>query len=106
MARTVWRNLGFALILVPLGWTRLARETALLCLLAAGTTLALYSMYAFAPVGINSRFLLPAMPFLAVGAATPSAKSARGCPGWSGGWRPALRWRCCWRGLCPAWPES
>ena len=68
MTRTVWRNLGFALILVPLGWARLARANALLCILAAGATLALYSMYAFAPVGINSRFLLPAMPFLAVGA--------------------------------------
>ncbi|MEZ4611086.1 MAG: hypothetical protein R2838_12725 [Caldilineaceae bacterium] len=106
MTRTVWRNLGFALILVPLGWARLARETALLCLLAAGTTLALYSMYALRRSGSTAASCSRPCPSSPWARATPSARSAHGCPGWSGGRRPAVRWRCCWRGLCPAWPES
>lgn len=66
--RTLWQNLGIALILAPLGWLRMPRANALLCALTALAILALYSTYAFAPAGINSRFLLPALPFLAVGA--------------------------------------
>lgn len=66
--RALWQNLGFALLLAPLGWTRMRRAEAVFCVLAAGATLALYSMYAFAPTGINSRFLLPVLPFIAVGA--------------------------------------
>ncbi|MEZ4582126.1 MAG: hypothetical protein R3A10_10915 [Caldilineaceae bacterium] len=81
----MWRNLGFALILVPLGWAQPGPGNCPALPWPRASTLALYSMYALAPVGINSRFLLPAMPFLAVGAATPSAR--RGCP-WME-WRPA-----------------
>jgi hypothetical protein len=63
---TLWHNFSWLLLLLPLGWYawRGARGV-----LAAGLALApviLYAFYAFAPSGINSRFLLPALPFISL----------------------------------------
>jgi len=65
---TLWRNFGLFLLLAPVGWVLLRRTGALLAG-AALATFAIYAIYAFAPAGLNARFLIPAMPMLAVGAA-------------------------------------
>ena len=65
---TLWRNFGIFLLLAPIGWARLGRGGALLAGVALAT-LAIYALYAFAPAGFNARFLIPAFPMFAVGAA-------------------------------------
>ncbi len=64
--KTLWNNFSLLLFLIPLGWWVLKRPFALLLSIASITSIALYSMYAFAPTGINSRFLIPIFPFIAI----------------------------------------
>ncbi|MCB0132608.1 MAG: phospholipid carrier-dependent glycosyltransferase, partial [Caldilineaceae bacterium] len=66
MPPLLWANFGFFLLALPVGWILLPRPVALLTAAAALLTMGLYGIYAFAPVGINSRFLLPIFPFLCV----------------------------------------
>ncbi len=64
---TLWRNFGVLLFLAPLGWFYLQRAGAIL----AGSTLmilSIYAVYAFAPTGLNARFLIPTFPMIAIGA--------------------------------------
>jgi 4-amino-4-deoxy-L-arabinose transferase-like glycosyltransferase len=63
----LWQNFGLFLVIVPLGWSLLPRRRGVIHAVAALATIGLYSVYAFAAMGINSRFVLPAFPFLAVG---------------------------------------
>ncbi len=68
-AETLWRNFGIFLPLAFIGWGLLKRTGVIL----AGISLAvfgLHSVYAFAPTGINARFLVPLFPLIAIGAAT------------------------------------
>lgn len=63
---TLWRNFGVFLFLAPLGWFHLGRAGAML----AGVSLmilGIYAVYAFAPTGLNARFLIPTLPMLAIG---------------------------------------
>ncbi len=62
--KTLWLNFPGLILLVPVGWILLKRPFALLIMIATLGTLGIYSIYAFAPSGINSRFLLPAFPFI------------------------------------------
>jgi hypothetical protein len=63
---TLWDNFSLLLLLLPLGWLVLSRRATLITAIAIISTIALYSVYAFAASGINSRFLLPVFPFLTV----------------------------------------
>jgi len=67
--KSLWENFSFLLLFVPLGLWALPQQFRLLVLLTILASLGLYSVYAFAPTGINSRFLIPVFPFLAVLAA-------------------------------------
>jgi hypothetical protein len=60
----LWQNLSWLLLLLPLGLYRLRRPSLILIAGVIGFTLAVYAVYAFAPTGINSRFLLPIFPFI------------------------------------------
>lgn len=64
--KSLWQNFSFLLFFLPLGLWALPRQFRLLVLLNVMASLGLYSVYAFAPTGINSRFLIPVFPFLAV----------------------------------------
>lgn len=63
---TLWDNYSIALFLVPIGWYLLPRPSGAFSAVALLGFIAVYSVYAFAPSGINSRFLIPAFPFIAV----------------------------------------
>ena len=66
---TLWRNFTIFLPLALIGWFILKRAGAMM----AGIALLLFSLhatYAFAPSGLNARFLVPIYPALAIGAAT------------------------------------
>lgn len=64
--KTLWANFPLTLLLAPAGWWLLPRGPRLLVGAAVGFGLLPYVVYAFAPAGINSRFLLPVFPFLGV----------------------------------------
>lgn len=64
--KTLWSNFPLALLLVPLGLWRLPRPGGVLAAAAILFGLLPYAFYAFAPAGINSRFLLPIFPFVAI----------------------------------------
>lgn len=64
--RTLWQNFPVLLLLAPWGLWRLPRPGGVLVAAAILFGLLPYVFYAFAPAGINSRFLLPVFPFLAV----------------------------------------
>ncbi len=64
--KTLWGNFSVVLLFVPVGWFGLPRFYRWLFVLVVVSSLSLYSIYAFAPAGINSRFLLPLFPFLAI----------------------------------------
>jgi len=68
-AQTLARD--FSLLLVPavLGLGTMPRQAAILLVGVGGALVAPYSIYAFAPTGINARFLLPAYPLLALAVA-------------------------------------
>jgi len=65
-AKTLWANFPIGLLLVPAGWYFLPRSSRVLTAGAILGFVLLYALYAFAPTGINSRFLIPAFPFIAV----------------------------------------
>lgn len=65
---TLWYNFGVFLLLAPLGWFYLRRAGALLGGIAL-MLLGVHAVYAFAPTGINARFLIPIFPVIAIGAA-------------------------------------
>ncbi len=64
--KTLWANFPVAVIAVPVGWFLLPRPSRALTSVATLGFLVLYSLYAFAPSGVNSRFLIPVFPFIAV----------------------------------------
>ena len=64
--KTGWHNFPGLLLAMPIGWLLLPRRSSLLLAGATLSTLVLYSVYAFAPAGVNSRFLLPIFPFACV----------------------------------------
>jgi 4-amino-4-deoxy-L-arabinose transferase-like glycosyltransferase len=64
--KTLWENYPGLLLAVPVGWLLLDRRWTLLIAGIPLGLMALYSFYAFAPTGVNSRFLLPVFPFLCV----------------------------------------
>lgn len=64
--KTLWTNFPVALLFVPVGWFLLPRSSRVLTITATLGFLGLYSLYAFAPTGGNSRFLIPAFPFIAI----------------------------------------
>lgn len=63
---TLWDNFHVLLLLAPVGWLTVKRSNALLTGGIVLATVVLYSIYAFAPKDINTRFLLPMFPFLSV----------------------------------------
>ncbi len=75
--RTLWANFPLTLLLAPAGWWLLPRGARLLVAAAVGFGLLPYAIYAFAPAGINSRFLLPLFPFLCVAIAQLIAVALR-----------------------------
>jgi hypothetical protein len=60
----------YSLLLLPalVGLWKMPRPTAILVLGLSGTLLVPYLVYAFAPSGINARFLVSAYPFIALAA--------------------------------------
>jgi hypothetical protein len=64
--KSLWKNFSIILFFIPVGWLVLPRYYRLIVLLSIVGSVGLYSLYAFAPVGINSRFLVPTFPFLAI----------------------------------------
>lgn len=69
---TLWRNFTIFLPFALAGWFLLKRAGAMMCGIAL-ILFALHSVYAFAPTGINARFIVPILPVLAIGAATAIA---------------------------------
>jgi hypothetical protein len=65
-AKTLWRNFSWLLPAAPVGWLLLKRSSAVLISGATLSTIVIYAFYAFAPTGVNSRFLLPVFPLLCV----------------------------------------
>jgi 4-amino-4-deoxy-L-arabinose transferase-like glycosyltransferase len=63
---TLWHNFSWLLLLLPLGGYAWRGAKGMMVAGLALAPVALYAFYAFAPSGINSRFLLPALPFLAL----------------------------------------
>ena len=63
---TLWQNFSVFLVFVPLGWWKMKRPFAILVATSILITIAFYSIYAFAATGINSRFLLPVFPLIAI----------------------------------------
>ncbi len=64
--KTIWANFPIAVIAVPFGWFLLPRPSRVLTIVVTLGFLVFYSLYAFAPSGVNSRFLIPVFPFIAV----------------------------------------
>ncbi|MCP4363612.1 MAG: hypothetical protein GY796_36900 [Chloroflexi bacterium] len=86
---TLWANFPVLLLLVPVGWWFLKRQYAILIAAATIGTIALYSVYAFAPAKINARFLLPIFPFVSIAIAQALVTLTRKLPNptwhWVGG---------------------
>lgn len=90
--RALWSNLSVWLLLAPVGWRQLNHHRrgayGWLPLLTTLFGLLLYAVYAFAPVGVNSRFLVPLLPFVAVGIAQAVFSAGQKLPGsiwrWAG----------------------
>lgn len=84
----LWKNYGLLLALVPIGWLLMERGPRVMSSSAIAATVALYSFYAFAAEDMNSRFLLPAFPFVTVSIGEAVEGVGRHLPG--------ARWR--WAG--------
>jgi hypothetical protein len=63
---TMWSNFSVLLLLAPIGVALLPKRYRLLFLFSVISSVFLYSIYRFAPRGVNGRFLLPIYPFLAI----------------------------------------
>ena len=83
--QTLLRDLPLALPLSILGFLIMKRASAVLLGGTVLMVLGLYSCYAFAPTGINARFLLPAIPMICLA----SAVGLERIGGYLGAWRPA-----------------
>jgi hypothetical protein len=83
--RALWQNFPVLLLGSPFGLALLPAASRALVAAAVVAGLAPYAVYAFAPAGINSRFLLPLFPFLAVAIAQLLTVALRRLP------RPAAR---------------
>lgn len=66
---TLWDNFSLLLPFALVGWWRMGRTSGLFAAMLSLSAVALYSVYAFPPLGVNARFLLPAFPFIAAGIA-------------------------------------
>jgi len=66
IGKTLWFNFSWLLLAVPVGWFFLKSASVLLLGTATLSFVLLYTFYAFAPVGVNMRFLLPIFPLLAL----------------------------------------
>ncbi len=64
--KTLWNNFSIFLLLAPFGWWLLPGGSRVLTAAAIAFGLLAYIFYAFAPAGINMRFLLPIFPFIAI----------------------------------------
>jgi hypothetical protein len=64
----LWHNFGIFLPLAFIGWFRLGRAGHILAYISLAI-FGLHTIYAFAPTGINARFLIPIFPIVAIGAA-------------------------------------
>lgn len=67
--RTLWRNFSAAIPLTLLGLLAMPRRKAALVIGIAGAFFVFFSFYAFAPTGINARFLLPVLPMMCLATA-------------------------------------
>lgn len=67
--KSLWENFSLLLLFMPVGWWALPRSFRPIVLFSIVGSIGLYAIYAFAPAGINSRFLIPVFPFLAILAA-------------------------------------
>ena len=67
--KSLWENFSLLLLFIPIGWWAFPRSFRLIVSLTVVSSIGLYAIYAFAPTGINSRFLIPIFPFLAILAA-------------------------------------
>ncbi len=72
--KTLLRDLPLVLPLSILGLLTMKRSSAVLLGGTVAVVVALYACYAFAPTGINARFLLPAVPMLCLAAAAGLAR--------------------------------
>lgn len=63
-ARTLWRNFSTVAPLALLGLLTTPRRKAVLIVAVAGAFLIFFSFHAFAPTGINARYLLPVLPMV------------------------------------------
>lgn len=84
--KTLWKNFPLILLLAPGGWWLLPPRGRVLVGSIFLFGLAPYVVYAFAPEGVNSRFLLPIFPFISVTVANLLAN----IPRWLQ--RPSLGW--------------
>jgi hypothetical protein len=83
--QTLLRDLPLALPLSILGFLVMKRASAVLLSGTVLMVLGLYSCYAFAPTGINARFLLPAVPMICLAAAVGLERIGE----YLGAWKPA-----------------
>lgn len=64
--KTLWSNFFVFLIFMPVGWLQMKRPFGILTAMSILIMVAFYSFYAFAAADINSRFLLPIFPLIAI----------------------------------------
>jgi hypothetical protein len=67
--KTLWSNSPLLLLLAPIGAFLLPKPYRFLIVFTVLSSTFLYGVYAFAPIDINSRFLIPILPFLAIACA-------------------------------------
>ena len=67
--KTLWSNFSVLLFLAPVGIYFLPKDYRLLVIFSVLSSVLLYSIYAFAAEGINGRFLIPVLPYLAIACA-------------------------------------
>jgi hypothetical protein len=79
-AATLWRNFGMTLVLAPVGWFWMRRPAVVINLAVVAATLGLYAIYAFPPTGLNARFLLPLLPFVATAVGHGAVRVGRALP--------------------------
>ncbi len=64
--KTLWRNFSVLLFLAPVGIILLPKQYRALVVFSTLSSALLYGFYAFAAEGINGRFVIPILPFLAI----------------------------------------